>query len=261
MRLSKTIAAGLLAGSGWVGLAVAAAPPLDRPSPPPCCADGLCYPNPQTWGWYETRWRRWPTAYLEPVAPGARPPAPLGPDIRPFEPPTAEEEDRRAPPPTAPRAEEPAAPTAEGETPRAPADRTTPSAETPRTAPLLPPQGAPTPPPATSPFDTPERGLEPRIPKLPFEDEPPSTDPFGEPAGVPTPAPTTSPFGEPTGDWDPPPSPPIGAPSKSVALTDGAADGRPTGQSTRRASQAGRPASSSDPPPALPVTLASWANN
>ena len=49
-------------------------PPIDRPSPPACCADGMCYPNPTTWGFYGTRWRRWPTTQLEPTPADAQPP-------------------------------------------------------------------------------------------------------------------------------------------------------------------------------------------
>ena len=95
----------LLIGFGTTSLA--APPPLDRPTPPPCCADGRCYPNPLTFGWYETRWRRWPVECMEPIPAGQQIPGtqPIE-GIPTFEPPTPEEEDRKAPPPTAPRAEE-----------------------------------------------------------------------------------------------------------------------------------------------------------
>jgi hypothetical protein len=132
-----------------------------RPSPPPCCADGVCYPNYMTWGHYATRWRRWPIEYPTPLPEELRPAPPLGPDMLPFEPPSAEEEDQRAPPPTAPRGEAPAAPAGEApaEPPAgAPAGQ---PAERPATAPLGPPTpGAEQPtgdwdPPPTPPFSTP----------------------------------------------------------------------------------------------------------
>ena len=60
-------------------------PPLDRPSPPACCADGLCYPNRATWGLYETRWRRWPTEQLEPTPADTQPSGWTRPEIPGFE--------------------------------------------------------------------------------------------------------------------------------------------------------------------------------
>ena len=30
------------------------------PTPPPCAADGACYPKRTTWGYYKTNWRPWP---------------------------------------------------------------------------------------------------------------------------------------------------------------------------------------------------------
>ena len=60
MSFAKRIAGGLLVVG--MGRVVSAEPPpsLDRPSPPPCCADGKCIANPLTYGWYATRWRHWP---------------------------------------------------------------------------------------------------------------------------------------------------------------------------------------------------------
>ena len=37
---------------------------IDRPTPPPCAADGTCYPNENTWGWYPCHWRQWPGEVL-----------------------------------------------------------------------------------------------------------------------------------------------------------------------------------------------------
>ena len=103
MRFKKRTTAGLLLLS-LGGSSFAAAPPCpDRPTPPPCCADGRCYPNPLTFGVYETRWRRWPVevAALGPDGqPGTLPAA--TDDIPRFEAPPAEEEDQKAPPPTEP---------------------------------------------------------------------------------------------------------------------------------------------------------------
>jgi hypothetical protein len=189
-----------------------------RPSPPPCCADGVCYPNYMTWGHYATRWRRWPIEFPTPVPEELRPPAPLAPDVRAFEPPTAEEEDQRAPPPTPPRAEEAAetAPPAGG-----------PPAGGPPTQ--APPAGAPTERPA----------------------ERPATTPLAPPArGAAQP---------PTGDWDPPPELPFGAPVIGTGR-DVRAAGRSDAAPAARPNRRPRPGPSDDPPPELPIALASWAN-
>ena len=137
MRLSRKLAAGVLAALGIGEMARADhSPPLDRPTPPPCCADGVCYPNPTTWGVYPTRWRRWPGVTDAPLEPSPAPaPGELGPEVPPYEAPPAEEEERRAPPPTQQRRPVEAPP--EGEA-------------APGTHPTTPPEGA-TPP--TGPFD------------------------------------------------------------------------------------------------------------
>ncbi|HEX2474212.1 MAG TPA: hypothetical protein VHK01_05680, partial [Lacipirellulaceae bacterium] len=63
MNVKSVIGAGVLAAS-MTGGAAGAGPGIpgiiDRPTPPACCADGICYPNAATWGTYPTRWRRWP---------------------------------------------------------------------------------------------------------------------------------------------------------------------------------------------------------
>ena len=218
-------------------LVSAAPPPLDRPSPPPCCADGLCYPNPLTWGHYPTKWRRWPTDYLEPLPPEALPPAPLDPDVPAFEAPPAEEEDRRAPPPTAPRVP----PEGEDQAPAPPSRG--PATGAPPTVPITPPQ-----PPAAFPWDE-DRGEE-DAPASEFRldsEPPPTTRPFG---GEP---PSSLQFDEPMGQLDPPPAPPFVSPSaKGRAPAARAAVAPGAGPSQGRAGGA-RP---DDPPPAMPIAMA-----
>src|SRR6476646_2418479 len=94
---------------------------IERPSPPPCCADGQCFASPLTYGYYDTRWRRWPLESLAQAAPG-KPgalSAPLQQEVAPFVVPPPEQEDRRAPPPSVPSGEQAPA-GATGGTPRAP---------------------------------------------------------------------------------------------------------------------------------------------
>src|SRR5215213_5817068 len=107
MKLGKRTAAGLLLFA-LSGASMAANPPLDRPTPPPCCADGHAIARPPSFGWYDTHWRRWPlecptSAPAVQFGPGA--PSQLPPGIDPFRLPRPEDEDRRAPPPTVPREE------------------------------------------------------------------------------------------------------------------------------------------------------------
>jgi hypothetical protein len=238
MKLVKKTTATLFAACLAGDLAIAAHPPLDRPTPPPCCADGICYPNPITWGWYETRWRRWPTEELQPTpAPAAPIPGKKIPDIPAYETPPPEEEDRRAPPPTKPRAEAEEGAEVPGEAPVAPPPGGGP--EAPRTAPLTPPPGGQlTPPPAA-----------PLTPGPPAPLTPPLTPP-----------PTKMPWEngqEPTGDWDPPPALPT-----ATAVT---VDRDPSSRAPNRfaPAQPNRPAAeprdlpNHDPPPMLPVALAS----
>src|SRR5262245_42377404 len=81
----------------FVGTAAADTPPLDRPTPPPCCADGVCDAHAGTYGWFQTRWRPWAG---ESVNPGAVPTAPAAGGLPPYVRPTPENEDLRAPPAT-----------------------------------------------------------------------------------------------------------------------------------------------------------------
>jgi hypothetical protein len=97
---------------GVAGLAAGRAPLIDPPSPPPCAADGSCYPNRGEWGWYQARWRTWPGVNLEPTP--AKRPTPIegrvSPELGPSETPPAELEDAAAPPASPKREEAPEAP-------------------------------------------------------------------------------------------------------------------------------------------------------
>lgn len=249
MNANKITIAVLITAWGWAGVALAAKPLLDRPSPPPYCADGLCYPKVDTWGWYATRWRRWPTV-VEPPVPGVTPPPPVSPDIPPYERPTPEEEDRRAPLPTRPPAAEtpavpqPGAPTeAPAPAPAAPGAPAAPLEERPRTTPILPPSTPSARPPAL-PFEGPSGVPQESVPVLPFE----------------TPPPPSLPFGEPTGDVDPPPTPRFLSPQNAKGAV-GSNSTKPVKTPAASGSRGGgRAAVDSDPPPPLPVKLASWTN-
>jgi len=211
-----------------------------RPSPPPCCADGFCYPNYTTWGHYATRWRRWP---IEAAGPDAGAPRPLGPDLSPYSPPTMEEEDRRAPPPSAPRErviERGGAPIqgAPAGRPGAPAE-----GEAAPQTPAGPAEEAP----ASNdyPFGLPSENI-PSVPSLPSAPAVPSTTPQAPPTnddGLP-------PLDEPFSDSDAPPRPPFAVPTL---------ERRPAVQSNSQ-SKSGLPqrqvAPQEDPPPAPPVSLA-----
>jgi hypothetical protein len=207
-------------------------PSIDRPSPPACCADGLCYPNRATWGVYETRWRRWPTTQLEPTPADTRPPGAPSPEIPPFERVPVEDEEQAAPPPTR-AAEEAREEEEEDARPQTP----------PATLPFGSPQDTPTQPAPPSPLDQ-NRPAPPGM-TFPWEQEVPET-------------PSTTPLndGIPTGDWDPPPTPPFGSPSL-VERGPARATTRPAAQPAQRRAAPPRTAPSNDPPPAFPIAMAS----
>ena len=99
------------------GLAAGRAPLIDPPTPPPCAADGTCYPNTGEWGYYPARWRTWPGATLEPT-PAKSPTEAEGqvsPELGHTETPPAELEDAAAPPSSPKREEQPEGPPAAGE--------------------------------------------------------------------------------------------------------------------------------------------------
>lgn len=199
-----------------------AGPPLDRPSPPPYCADGVCRPNALTFGWYQTRWRRWPTESLEPTPADAKPPGERVPELPSIDIPRKEDEDRAAPPPT--KAAERARDEEEAQSGVA-----APEGEAPGGVPFLPPGGVQ---PRPSGEGVPAPTLE-----MPWERQQPTT-------------PTTPAMG-PTGDLDPPPAPPFSGPS----LADRAPGAqRPEAvRPVRARPRAVNRGSSDDPPPAYPL--------
>ncbi len=253
MKLARSIALGVI--FAWMSeSAVAGSPPLDRPSPPPCCADGQCFANPLTYGVYPTHWRRWPLECMEQAqvpatAPGTLPPT-LQKEVQPFERPRPEEEERRAPPPTAPVGEQPSANLAPGVTPRGQGQGGATSAPPPSTAPGAQPPAYP-----------PQQGL-----------PAPQTTPLAPPAapgaqpsqgpmykGISPDSPLNRPI--PTGDLDPPPALPFGP--QSVGPTMPVREARqPAGMSIPAPSAMPAPKQSNDPPPAPPasLSLASWQN-
>lgn len=70
---------------------------VDPATPSPCSADGVCKPKTETFGFYQTRWRRWPTD----IDAGKPTEAPSDEDslLGPIDPPLPTEEDQQAPPP------------------------------------------------------------------------------------------------------------------------------------------------------------------
>lgn len=240
MKVRKATAAGLLL-LGLSSPAGAVSPCVERPTPPPCCADGHCYPNFETWGVYKTRWRPWPTdiAVTSATGPVGQPPAQSV--VPPFEAPPAEEEDRRAPPPTPPREE-------------GAARATSPATGSGETA--TPPQG---------------QGPEGRVP--PPGPPRPTAEP-GEPVGprrllppysAPAPGPRPSGSTGPSSDADPPPALPFGP-----ALSHDS-DSQPQAAAPPQMKRlpvvpvaspklVGVNLASDDPPPAPPIMLGNTAN-
>jgi hypothetical protein len=236
MILGKTTTAGLLL-FGLCHAALAAPPPLDRPSPPPCCADGRCYPNPWTFGWYETRWRRWPMECMDGMPAGRLGPTrPQGSDIPPYDPPPPDEEDRRAPPPTTPPEE----------SYRGPATNAAPSGTESRTGPG---------PGGTMSAPRPETLLQPgppSDPNAPRRGFPPPYVPQG-------PTPNSINSTGPTSDADPPPGLPFGPAMMSVAPPAREVPRQPATPSAEPAASIPE-AASDDPPPSLPDGLAAMTN-
>jgi hypothetical protein len=227
-----------------------------RPSPPPCCADGICYPNYETWGHYKTRWRPWPIQ-LAATAPGAptAPPA-ARPDAPPYEVLPPEEEDRPAPRPSVTR----------GKPVEIAPRREAPQEGDRESAPTTPSPTAPTPPQDTSGTELPSEDLfglppeetgpggttPPASPGAPF-DETPGTTPLTPPDGGES-APGAAPLGEPMGDHDLPPAPPFAASRRAAKTALPASNQRPAAAAPKRDAHA---APRDDPPPALPSALAS----
>jgi hypothetical protein len=244
MKLVKIIRVGALAITTGTP-AFAANPPLDRPTPPPCCADGICYPKPDTWGNYQTRWRRWPAEELEPTpAAGAKQPGKELPGVPSYETIPPDLEDRRAPPPTKPRLE------AE-ERPEAPSER-----------PMTPPSGVEPTAPRSGPLSSPPGGLlqsPPESPLTPAPSTPFSPGPGTSPL-LPPPSNNKMPWengNEPTGDWDPPPAPPSATAVSIDRSRPPATPNRFVPAQPVRPTVPTRQTPNGDPPPALPVALAS----
>jgi hypothetical protein len=196
VKVTRTIATGVF--FGWMCQnSLAVHPPgIDRPSPPPCCADGQCFASPLTYGYYDTRWRRWPLetmSHAATVKPGT-PSVPLPQDVPAFVTPPPELEDRKAPPPSVPLGEQAptgAAPSGPSRTPGAPGGPAAPQG-------TQPPAGGPS-------FTTP-----PTTPMAP--PAAPGTQPKTGPAykNVSPDSPLNRSGSSPMGDADPPPSLPFG---------------------------------------------------
>jgi hypothetical protein len=265
VRVTKTIATGVLLG--WMcQSSLAVQPPcIDRPTPPPCCADGQCFASPLTYGYYDTRWRRWPLevmaqAQAAPTTPGAAPAA-VQNEVPRFVRPPAEQEDRKAPPPSVPAGEQPGAagrtqgpPAGPGgpagpqgpQTPGGPAGPATqPHPGTGFTPPPFPGSGLPATPP-TSPIQPGGQGTQPSTQPL-YKNVPPE-----------------SPLNRnvtPMGDADPPPALPFGpalvVPQQQQPTRD--VSQQPAAMPVQR--PAVRPTespSNNDPPPAPPIALVSY---
>jgi hypothetical protein len=182
--VKRTIRVLLFAWGLFATVAAAeATTPVATPTPGPCCVDGVCRPKRETWGWYSTRWRRWPgddrppiPGLDEPEADGALPP-----DIPRFDRPEPEEEERRAPPPVEPQAD-----AGDGLLPPLPTEGQQPG------QPVPPLEGGQ--PPAPQLPVVPQPGLPDLRPQTPLE-------PGGAP-GTDLDAPPALPFGQPPGPVD-----------------------------------------------------------
>jgi hypothetical protein len=224
----------MLATWGWVSLAEGASPiPLDRPTPPPCAADGTCYPNENTWGWYPCRWRKWPGEELVPTPAGVQPtPADrMGTDLKPYETPTPEQEDAQAPPSTTKKNESGTTSTPEGA-------QTTPSDEERATSRPSPTSGQP---PASN-------RPSPPAPATPYQATPNYPTPNYPTPNRPKPT-SSSGVKSNTSDADPPPSLPwkMTPPTNRAAM----AESIPRTKLQERAAVT-RPPSANDPPPSIP---------
>jgi hypothetical protein len=238
----------LVAVAGFAGSA-AATIPLDRPTPPPCCADGICHAHAKVFGVNKTRWRVWPGVSVAPMPTVKQPVIRNIPGITDIELPKPEEEDRQAPPPI--RTLTPPPTTVEG--PAAPAPGTTPPSTTP---------------PSTLPFEPfgPESVNGPLTPQTmtpggPLQSTPQTMSPTGQQPSTPR----TAPFGAaPGADTDRPPTPPFRSASRAPAPQNVQPAAQPVGNWPVSRSNV-TPASServyatrragNDPPPTPPFAL------
>jgi hypothetical protein len=255
VKVTQTIATGVFLG--WLcQSSMAVQPPcIDRPSPPPCCADGQCFASPLTYGYYDTRWRRWPMECMAQASTGK--PAALSPqlqrEIAPFVTTPAEQEDRKAPPPSVPAGEQtpagatggaprtPGGPTNSPGTPP-PAGGTNPPSGPPRGGTGFPSPGLPTPPPPTP------------APPPSGTGTAPATTPLYKSVSPDSPLNRTGPMG----DADPPPSLPFGPAIAPPIQPAREVSQQPTATPHRSPSVKRVNPPSSDPPPAPPIALASY---
>lgn len=228
MKFMKVATTGLL----LVGMGSAALgnPPqcIDRPTPPPCCADGHSIANPASYGWYATRWRRWPLENMDQLSAGQTAPGiqPGTSEVGGFELPEAKDEDQKAPPPSTPKPEDQQLRTQPGNAPP----------ESGAGGRAIPPQ-----PPAMQ-MTPPAEPREPIMRRLPdYEPTAPS------PKGVDSLGPQS--------DLDPPPSLPFGPQQLQLAPPIREAQQAPA-QPIRQVAPARVAPPSDDPPPSLPGTLA-----
>ena len=251
MKATRTIATGVLLGLACQTVLAVAPNGVQRPTPPPCAADGQCLASPTTFGYYDTRWRRWPQEAMAPKskAGAAAAAAPPQEDVVPFVTPPMEQEDRKAPPPSVPTGEAPMQPGSSGAQ-SYPSGPGAPSGQQggqqggqqpggrgfqlgPQTTPLTPPQGPPGQPaqPNTAPT---YRSV-------------PSTSPLNRSG--------TSPMGE----ADPPPSLPFGPTLVSPGqLPREVSQQQPRVVPAANSTMSPATSPSHDPPPSLPITLASY---
>ncbi|MGL4512558.1 MAG: hypothetical protein ACRCT8_05660 [Lacipirellulaceae bacterium] len=173
----------------------------------PCTPDGACRPARQTWGYHQTRWRRWPGDYDSTQKPTEVDTSDSL--LKPFDAPEAKEEDVQAPPPVdaGPAEEEQQAPATE----KGGRDLNLPALPEPKpTERRLLPSRTPDAPPAL-PFGALERRLGPSqsLPPIPQEWRPgPSRPPLN---------PVSNPVAAPRGDA--PPSLPEGFTSVAPSAT------------------------------------------
>jgi hypothetical protein len=242
VKVTRTIAAGVFLGWMCPNSLASQPPGIERPTPPPCCADGQCLSSPLSFGYYDTRWRRWPleTVAQAPTGKPAAVPVPMRQDVSPFVTPPAEQEDRKAPPPSVPAGEQTpiGVPSGAPRAPGAPGGSTSPRGTQPPTSgPGLPtpPQPSPTNPPAGT-------GTQ------------PGTAPIFKNVSPDSPLNRTGPMG----DADPPPSLPFGPALAAPQQPIREMSQQPATMPVQSPSAKPVRAPSNDPPPALPVALVSY---
>ena len=199
----------------------------------PHCTDGVCYPNKTSFGYYQSRWRKWPFADpgSPPGGPGKRPeeiPPPKTGGQEAIRPPGAVGTLADPPPIPPPGLEEPKVPSVlDDVTPVPPADQPPPKTpeKTPGGLPTNPIPGGATPgiPPVEKPFGPPAGTPTSPIPKSIFDTPPAKTNPNpATPGGNPL-LDTIKPEGVPPNNATPPFDP----------TTPGGSGAKPEGSSTR----------------------------